>query len=301
MTTLFDRAAASFEAEQLRIVEALEALDGSATFLRDAWTRTPSDEGIILGGRGLSCVLEDGAVFEKAGVNLSVVHGQFSEAFAQTMPGDGRAFQATGISIVIHPRNPHVPTVHMNHRRLSRGATGWFGGGMDMTPYYLQEEDAVHLHTVLRDVCDRHPEVADYATFKKQCDEYFYLPHRGEARGVGGTFFDHLSDEPERTFAFIEDSCGAFLDAYVPIVERRMHTPYGDAERAWQLQRRGRYVEFNLVYDRGTTFGLKTGGRVESILMSLPNAVAWHYDRWPDPGTPEAALLDCVRNPRDWV
>ncbi|MFT4704547.1 MAG: coproporphyrinogen III oxidase [Bradymonadia bacterium] len=300
MTDIFDRSAALFANTQQQIIEAIEAIDGSTTFKRDKWQRPENAEGPIMGGHGLTCVLEDGEVFEKAGIGLSVVHGRFSEDFAATMPGDGLDFSACGVSLVFHPRNPHMPTVHMNHRRLSRGNTGWFGGGSDLTPYYLYEEDAKHFHQVLKASCDKH-DVADYPKFKKRCDEYFHLPHRNEARGIGGLFFDYMSDAPEDTFAFMQDSCAAFLDAYLPIVERRKDTPYTDAEREWQLQRRGRYVEFNLIHDRGTTFGLKTGGRVESILMSLPNMVSWHYDRWPDEGTPEHALLDVVREPREWA
>ena len=296
-----ERSASFFRDAQAQILASLEAFEPEARFVRDAWTREPNEDGPILGGHGLTCVLEGGEVFEKGGVNVSVVHGRFSEEFARTLPGEGLTFSACGVSLVLHPRNPHVPTVHMNHRRLSRGDTGWFGGGSDLTPYYLVEEDARHFHATLKGACDRHPDVADYAAYKEACDKYFYLSHRKEARGVGGTFYDYLRDDPEATFAFIQDSCLSFIEAYTPIVARRKDTPYTEQERAWQLQRRGRYVEFNLVLDRGTVFGLKTGGRIESILMSLPNLVSWHYDRWPEEGTPEAALLDVVRNPRDWV
>jgi coproporphyrinogen III oxidase len=255
------------------------------------------------------------------------------------MPGEGRDFRATGISIVIHPRNPYVPTVHMNYRRLERGVgmhiaaeadglragsctalTGWYGGGADLTPHYLFEEDARHFHRVHQAACDAHPHVADYQTMKQACDAYFHLPHRGEARGIGGLFFDYLRDDggeggigltkesenattarADAAFAFVQDAGRAFLEAYVPIVERRVGTPWGEDERRWQLVRRGRYVEFNLVYDRGTVFGLKTGGRIESILMSLPTAVSWRYRVEPAEGSPEARLLEALRTPRAWV
>lgn len=302
--SLFDRSGAVFREAQEAILAAFESLElerGGLRFRRDEWTRDGSESGPITGGGGLTCVLEGGAVFEKAGVNFSAVRGRFSPDHAAQMPGDGLEFQACGISLVIHPVNPHVPTVHMNHRRLSRGNSGWFGGGADLTPYVLYEEDCEHFHTVLKGACDRHPAVADHAAFKQACDTYFHNSHRDEARGVGGTFFDHLSDQPEDTFAFIRDSCGVFLQSYLPIVERRVDTPYDDALREWQKIRRGRYVEFNLIHDRGTTFGLKTGGRTESILMSLPSEVSWRYDHHPEPGTPEAALVDVLRSPRDWT
>jgi len=299
---LFSRSATWFQTLQDRIVDALESLDGEATFLRDDWTRDgAADKGPVLGGFGRTRVLEGGAVLEKAGVNYSEVHGRFDAEYADRFPGDGRDFRACGISLVLHPRNPNVPTVHMNYRRLSRGSTGWFGGGADLTPYVLFEDDAVHFHRVHRAACDAHPDVADYAAMKAACDGYFYLPHRNEARGIGGLFFDHLSDAPEATFAFVQDAGSAFLDAWLPIAERRVDLPYDDALRDWQLVRRGRYVEFNLVHDRGTQFGLRTGGRVESILMSLPTLVSWRYDHHPEPGSNGAALVDVLQNPRDWL
>lgn len=302
--SLFDRAGAVFRDTQESIVAALESLEeerGGAKFLRDEWTRDGSGDGPILGGGGLSCVLEGGAVFEKAGVNFSAVHGRFSEDFAAHMPGEGVDFQACGVSLVIHPRSPHVPTVHMNHRRLSRGSSGWFGGGADLTPYYLDEADCRHFHATMKGACDAHPEVANHADFKKACDAYFHNHHRGEARGIGGTFFDYLTDDPEKTFAFIRESCSAFIRAYLPIVERHVDAPWTEEEREWQRIRRGRYVEFNLIHDRGTTFGLKTGGRTESILMSLPPEVSWRYDHHPEPGSREAALVEVLQSPRDWV
>lgn len=299
--SLFDRSAAYFADLQDRICAALEALDARATFHHDNWQREANDTGPILGGSGRTRVMQDGRVFEKAGVNLSVVHGRFSPDFARSMPGDGLDFSATGISLVLHPWNPHVPTVHMNYRRLSRGDTGWFGGGADLTPSYLVDEDARHFHATLKRACDAHPRVADFAKFKAECDRYFYIPHRGEARGIGGIFFDYISTEPEETFAFVRDAGDAFVDAYLPIVQAHMDRPFTEAERNWQLHRRGRYVEFNLVIDRGTIFGLKTGGRIESILMSLPATACWSYNHQPAAGSPEAQLLEVLKTPRDWA
>ena len=302
---LFDRAADYFRELQDTIVTRLEEIDGEAKFHHDDWSRGEpapvgdDPDGPQLGGGGRTRVLEDGRVFEKAGVNFSYVYGLFSKAHASTMPGAGREFRATGISLVLHPVNPYVPTVHMNYRRIMRGDDGWFGGGADLTPYYLDHADARHFHRTYRDVCGRHA-VADHSRFKEWCDEYFYLPHRGEARGIGGIFFDYLKDEPEETFAFVRDAGSAFLDSYVPIVLRHVDAEYGDREREWQLMRRGRYVEFNLVHDRGTRFGLMTGGRTESILMSLPRVARWGYRADPEPGTPEAQLLRDIQ-PRDWV
>ncbi len=303
-SSLFERSGAVFREAQESIVAALESLEmerDGVRFLRDEWSRDGSEGGPILGGGGLTCVLEGGAVFEKAGVNFSAVRGEFTPDHAAQMPGEGLAFEACGISLVIHPRNPNVPTVHMNHRRLSRGSSGWFGGGADLTPYVLVEDDCRHFHSVLKGASDRHPEVADHAKLKAACDQYFYNAHRGEARGIGGTFFDHMSDKPEETFAFIRDSCGVFLQAYLPIVEKHVDTPYDEALKDWQRIRRGRYVEFNLIHDRGTTFGLKTGGRTESILMSLPPDVTWRYDHHPEEGSPEAALVEVLKNPRTWA
>jgi coproporphyrinogen III oxidase len=298
--SLFDRAAAYFASLQDRICAALEEVDGRATFRHDNWTRDANDVGPILGGNGRTRVMQDGAVFEKAGVNLSVVHGRFSPDFARSMPGEGVDFSATGLSLVLHPWNPHVPTVHMNYRRLSRGGTGWFGGGADLTPSYLVDDDARHFHDVHRRACAAHPAVADFAKFKAECDRYFYIPHRGESRGVGGIFFDYLAEQPEETFAFVQQAGDAFVDAYLPIVRANKDRPYTEAERNWQLLRRGRYVEFNLVVDRGTIFGLKTGGRIESILMSLPATACWTYDHHPERGSPEARLLEVLKTPRDW-
>jgi coproporphyrinogen III oxidase len=290
---LRDRAAAYFRDLQDRIVAALEAIDG-ACFREDSWQR----EG---GGGGRSRVLADGAVFEKAGVNFSEVHGEMSEEFAKQVPGEGRDFTACGVSLVLHPRSPMIPTVHANFRFLTKGERQWFGGGVDLTPYYPYREDVIHFHRVLRGACVRHAPLIDYARLKKWCDEYFYLPHRDEPRGVGGLFFDHLEGDHERLFAFVRDCGDAFLDAYLPIVERRKNEPYTERERLFQEFRRGRYVEFNLIYDRGTLFGLKTAGRIESILMSLPPVVRWRYDYRPEPGTREAELYEVYLKPRDWA
>lgn len=294
--TLFESAAAFFQELQSEICEALAQEDGGSTFSTDRWTR----EG---GGGGVSRVIAEGAVFEKGGVNWSLVEGQLPEDFAAQIPGEGRDFRATGVSLVIHPRSPLVPTTHANFRCLEKGGTCWFGGGADLTPYYLFREDAVHFHRTLREACDRHAPVGDYPRFKKWCDEYFYLPHRGETRGVGGIFFDYLkgtASELERIFAFVRDAGRAFVPAYLPIVQRRRSMEYGDAERGWQLLRRGRYVEFNLIHDRGTVFGLKTGGRTESILMSLPPLVRWDYDVQVAPGSREAELVAALE-PTDWL
>jgi coproporphyrinogen III oxidase len=277
---------------QDRICAALEQLDGNR-FREDHWQR----EG---GGGGRTRVLADGGLFEKAGVNFSDVHGQMPEAFAAQVPGEGRDFTAVGLSLVLHPRSPMVPTVHANLRFLTKGDRAWFGGGADLTPYYPYREDVVHFHRVWKAVCTRHPAPVDYARFKQWCDEYFFLAHRGEPRGVGGIFFDYLEGNLDALFGFVRDAGDAFLEAYLPIARRREDEPYGQRERAWQEFRRGRYVEFNLLYDRGTVFGLKTGGRTESILMSLPPVVRWLYDHHPEPGSREAELAEFLK-PRDWA
>ncbi len=260
---LRDRACDYFRTLQDRIVAALKQLDGRARFREDAWQR----EG---GGGGRSRILAEGAVFEKAGVNFSDVQGEMSEEFARQVPGEGRDFTACGISLVLHPRSPMVPTVHANFRFLTKGERRWFGGGADLTPYYPHREDVLHFHKVWQSVCARHAPLVEYAHLKKWCDDYFFLPHRGEARGVGGIFFDYLDSDVEALFAFVRDCGDSFLEAYLPIARRRRAEPYTEQQRAFQEYRRGRYVEFNLLYDRGTLFGLKTGGRTESILMSLP-------------------------------
>ena len=302
MSDLFDRAAKFFQELQTDICAALADTDGASTFGADAWQRPG-------GGGGVARVLEGGAVFEKAGVNWSSVEGELPAELADHMPGQGRTFRAAGISLVIHPRSPLVPTTHANFRCLTKGDALWFGGGADLTPYYLYAEDAIHFHQTLADACDAHPGVADYDRFKAWCDDYFFLPHRQETRGVGGVFFDYLGAKPQKdeplpasedVFAFVQAIGRAFVSAYRPIVERRNVEPYGDLERTWQLRRRGRYVEFNLIYDRGTLFGLKTNGRVESILMSLPPQVRWDYDVMATPGSREAELLSHLR-PIDWL
>lgn len=282
---------------QDRICTALERSDGLARFRSETWTR---DEG----GGGLTRVIEDGALFEKGGVNFSHVRGAALPPSATARRPDlaGRDFEALGVSLVIHPRNPFVPTSHMNVRCFSAGAGAawWFGGGFDLTPYYPFAEDVRHWHATARDACAGFG-TDTYTRLRNWCDEYFFLRHRGETRGVGGLFFDDLNEWGfERSFAFLRSVGDHYLQAYLPIVERRRHTPFGERERAFQSYRRGRYVEFNLVYDRGTLFGLQSGGRTESILMSLPPSASWRYDWQPEPGSQEAALGEFLR-PRDWL
>jgi len=281
-----------FRGLQSAIVSGLEALDGGR-FRADPWTRAE-------GGGGESRILEDGALFERAGVNFSRVQGASlpPSATAARPQLAGRGFEAMGVSLVLHPRNPYCPTVHMNVRCFAAGEAWWFGGGMDLTPYYGFEEDARHFHATCRAaVGDAH-----YPRFKRWCDEYFYLKHRREPRGIGGIFFDDLNEPDfEACFALVRAVGDRFLTAYAPIVERRRATPYGERERDFQAYRRGRYVEFNLVYDRGTLFGLQSGGRTEAILMSLPPRVAWRYDWTPEPGSPEARLISDFLKPRDWA
>lgn len=290
---MHDRAAEFFRGLQDRICAALEGADGLARFREDVWERPG-------GGGGRTRVIADGAVFEKGGVNYSEVYGEFTPEFARQIPGEGLHFTAVGVSLVLHPRSPLVPTVHMNYRYLTHGSKAWFGGGADLTPYYPFKEDVVHFHRVWKRVCERHAAVADYARMKRDCDEYFFLKHRNEARGVGGIFFDY-ADATEAMFAFVRDAADSFLESYLPIVERRKHLPYTPQQRFFQEVRRGRYVEFNLIYDRGTVFGLKTAGRIESILMSLPPVVRYVYDYRPEPGSPEAELTEYWLKPRDWA
>jgi len=289
-----DDACAYFRSLQDRICAALEDLDGKARFREDLWQRPG-------GGGGRTRVLADGAVFEKGGVSFSDVHGELSEEFARQVGGDGQAFTACGLSLVLHPASPMIPTVHANFRFLTRGTRQWFGGGADLTPYYPYREDVILFHRVWRDACNRHAGVVDYQHLKKWCDDYFYLPHRGEPRGVGGLFFDNLEGDLDKLFAFVRDCGDHFLDAYLPIAQQRRDEPFTAEQRAFQEFRRGRYVEFNLLYDRGTLFGLKTGGRIESILMSLPPVVRYLYDHHPAPGTREAELYDVYLKPRDWA
>ncbi|MCA8961639.1 MAG: oxygen-dependent coproporphyrinogen oxidase [Planctomycetes bacterium] len=299
------RFVAIVERTQEEITAAAESLEDGRRFREDRWQR----EG---GGGGVTRVLQDGTVFEKAGANVSIVHGRLSEEAARSLGGDpalaNRAldFWATGVSTVLHPHNPHAPTAHANFRYFERRdgedvVAWWFGGGADLTPCYLVESDIVHFHRTLEAACGEH-RCADYPRFKEWCDRYFTVAHRGESRGVGGIFFDHLtSEDPSEILAFVDAAAAAFVPAYFPIVERRCGEPYDERQREWQQLRRGRYVEFNLVYDRGTVFGLRTAGRIESVLMSLPLTARWEYDHQPAIGTPEAQLLEVLRTPRDWL
>lgn len=298
-----------FEANCRRAQDAITAavseLDGTE-FTEDVWTR----EG---GGGGISRVLKEGNVFEKAGCSLSVVYGSMpQEALASATtrgadrakgyaPGERVPFFACGLSSVMHPRNPMAPTMHFNYRYFeTEGGVWWFGGGSDLTPSYLVEEDVKHFHGTYKDVCDKHdPEF--YSKFKKWADDYFYIKHRGETRGLGGIFFDDLNDrEPEDIFAFSKECLDSVVPAYLPLVAKHKDDEYTEQQKQWQQMRRGRYVEFNLVYDRGTVFGLKTGGRIESILMSLPETARWEYNHQVKEGTPEADIMDAFKNPRDW-
>jgi coproporphyrinogen III oxidase len=286
---------------QDRICDRLAVVDGRGSFREDPWERPE-------GGGGRTRLLEGGAVFEKAGVGYSHVFGPGLPASATAGRPDlaGRGFQALGLSLVLHPENPYVPTSHANLRFFIAEKDGsepvwWFGGGFDLTPYYPFEEDARHWHRTARAACAPFGEEV-YPRFKRWCDEYFYLRHREETRGVGGLFFDDLNAWGfERCFDFLRSVGEHYLPAYLPLVERRKDTPWGERERRFQLYRRGRYVEFNLLWDRGTLFGIQSGGRTESILMSLPPLVAWRYDWKPEPGTPEAELYEGYLAPRDWL
>ncbi|KAL2090055.1 hypothetical protein ACEWY4_014743 [Coilia grayii] len=293
---------------QAAFCKALQQVDGG-TFRVDRWQRKE-------GGGGISCVLQDSKVFEKAGVNVSVVFGNLSEEAAKQMRSRGKVlkakdgklpFCAMGVSSVIHPKNPHIPTVHFNYRYFEiEEADGtkqwWFGGGTDLTPMYLDQEDAIHFHTTLKKACDKHhPQY--YPDFKKWCDRYFYINHRDERRGIGGIFFDDLdSPSQEEVFAFVKSCARSVVPCYLPIVRKHMNDSFSPEEKAWQQLRRGRYVEFNLVYDRGTKFGLATpGSRIESILMSLPLTARWEYMHDPPKGTKEAEMMEVLRKPKEWV
>ena len=288
---------------QDKITQTLEKIDGKAVFKEDLWEREQ-------GGGGRTRVIENGAIFEKGGVNISEVHGPLAPAMQQYFKVGDVDFYATGISLVIHPKNPMVPTVHANFRYFEmyeKDGTvvdSWFGGGLDLTPYYLFEEDATHFHQICKEVCDRH-DCADYADFKQKCDAYFHNAHRGEARGIGGLFYDYCRATDEFSMhdwlAFQKDMGSNFLNAYVPIVEKRKELYYNEDHRNWQEIRRGRYVEFNLIHDKGTLFGLKTNGRIESILMSLPPHVQWIYDHQPEAGSEEEKLLNVLREPVEWI
>jgi len=284
---------------QNHICASLEYLDGQAVFAKDRWERDA-------GGGGESRVLTGGAVFEQAGVGFSHVFGSEMPSSATKHRPDlaGKKFQAIGVSVVLHPNNPYVPTTHANFRFFTAGSSNpvwWFGGGFDLTPYYPFREDIVHWHEVAKASCD--PFGKDlYAHYKNWCDEYFYLKHRNETRGVGGLFFDDLNEMGfDRSFEFLQSVADNFLAAYIPIVTRRKGHPFGDRQREFQLYRRGRYVEFNLIYDRGTLFGLQSGGRTESILMSLPPQVRWQYGWQPEPGSPDQELYRDYLQPHDWL
>ncbi|KAM3287433.1 Oxygen-dependent coproporphyrinogen-III oxidase, chloroplastic [Capsicum chinense] len=293
------------------VCTALEEVDGGGKFKEDVWSRPG-------GGGGISRVLQDGNVFEKAGVNVSVVYGVMPpEAYRAARPVDNGnvkpgpiPFFAAGVSSVLHPKNPFAPTVHFNYRYFETDAPNdapgaprqwWFGGGTDLTPAYIFEEDVKHFHSVQKGACDKF-DASFYPRFKKWCDDYFYIKHRGERRGLGGIFFDDLNDyDQEMLLSFSTECANSVIPAYIPIVEKRKDTPFTDEHKAWQQLRRGRYVEFNLVYDRGTTFGLKTGGRIESILVSLPLTARWEYDHQPVEGSEEWKLLDACINPKEWL
>ncbi len=287
---------------QADICEQLEQVDGKAKFIKDRWEK-PNNK-----GNGLTRVLSDGDVFEQAGVNFSIVYGDNLPASATALRPElaGRSFSALGVSLVIHPKNPYVPTSHANVRFFIAEKKGedpiwWFGGGFDLTPYYGFDKDCIFWHKQAKDACDPFGDEV-YAKYKKWCDEYFYLKHRDEQRGIGGLFFDDLNEGGfDQCFAFMQSVGDSYIKAYRPIVEKRKDTPFTDAQRQFQLYRRGRYVEFNLVYDRGTLFGLQTGGRTESILMSLPPLVRWEYQYEPQPGTQEALLYDRFLKPQDWI
>jgi coproporphyrinogen III oxidase len=288
---------------QDQITSALEEVDGKAKFKEDVWKRAE-------GGGGRTRVIENGNVFEKGGVNISAVHGPLPASMQSYFKVEDCDFFACGLSLVIHPKNPMVPTVHANWRYFEMyNKNGeiidqWFGGGQDLTPYYLFDEDATHFHQVCKTACDQH-NAEFYPTYKKRCDDYFWNSHRQEARGVGGLFFDYLKSTPKfklsDRYHFVTEVGNSFLEAYLPIVNRRKDLNYTSTQRDWQEIRRGRYVEFNLVHDKGTLFGLKTNGRIESILMSLPPHVQWHYNHMPDPDTEEARLLEVLSKPKKWV
>lgn len=294
---------------QSKICAAIEELDGEGKFKSDAWVREN-------GGGGVSRVLQGGKVFEKAGVNLSVVYGTMPQEALKAAtergvdrakgmkPGERVPFFACGLSSVMHPKNPFAPTMHFNYRYFETdGGVWWFGGGTDITPSYLNEEDMKHFHGTYKGVCDKH-DPAFYPRFKKWADDYFVIPHRGETRGCGGIFYDDMNDVEGKTqeemLAFATDGLAAVVPAYGPIVEKHKNDEYTQQQKEWQLMRRGRYVEFNLVYDRGTIFGLKTGGRIESILMSLPETARWQYNHTPEPGSEEDKMLQVFKQPRDW-
>jgi coproporphyrinogen III oxidase len=285
------------------ITSKIEEVDGLAKFEEDIWQRQE-------GGGGRTRVIENGAIFEKGGVNISAVHGELPEVLRKQFNADEGTFFACGLSLVLHPINPMIPTVHANWRYFEmydttgKMVTQWFGGGQDLTPYYLFDEDAIHFHTVCKNVCDSYsPDF--YSTFKKNCDDYFWNAHREEARGVGGLFFDYLKSTNcysiQDRYDFVTAVGASFLESYLPIVKKRKDIPFTISQKDWQEIRRGRYVEFNLVHDRGTLFGLKTNGRIESILMSLPPVVQWKYNHHPEKESEEERLIAVLTNPKEWV
>ena len=285
------------------ITSKIEEVDGLAKFEEDIWQRQE-------GGGGRTRVIENGAIFEKGGVNISAVHGELPEVLRKQFNADEGTFFACGLSLVLHPINPMIPTVHANWRYFEmydttgKMVTQWFGGGQDLTPYYLFDEDAIHFHTVCKNVCDSYsPDF--YSTFKKNCDDYFWNTHREEARGLGGLFFDYLKATNSFTildrYNFVTVVGASFLESYLPIVQKRKDIPFTISQKDWQEIRRGRYVEFNLVHDRGTLFGLKTNGRIESILMSLPPVVQWKYNHHPEKESEEERLIKVLTNPKEWV
>ncbi|MCL4140716.1 UNVERIFIED_CONTAM: hypothetical protein GTU68_004369, partial [Idotea baltica] len=291
--------------------QSLEAQETSgAKFLVDRWSRANPEE-----GGGITCVLQDGETFEKAGVNITVMRAPLSKKLQESMRARGKdlpedeqfTFFAAGVSSVIHPRNPHVPTIHFNYRyfeiqdKEGKQRDWWFGGGTDLTPYYLEEDDVKHFHRSLKTACDSYDKEA-YSKYKKWCDDYFYIQFRGECRGVGGIFFDDLEGDQNRIFRFVESCAQAVIPSYIPLVEKNKRQEVSEAERTWQLLRRGRYVEFNLVYDRGTKFGFATpGARIESILMSLPLTARWEYMHAPSPESREGKILNVLKNPVEWI
>jgi coproporphyrinogen III oxidase len=294
---------------QDQIVAGLEAIEVKAKFREDIWERPE-------GGGGRTRVIENGNVIEKGGVNISAVHGKLPEAMQKMLNVGEADFFACGLSLVIHPKNPMAPTVHANWRYFElydnndnsspsgRSGGAWFGGGQDLTPYYLFEEDAIYFHQTCKTACDKH-NTDFYPKYKKQCDDYFWNAHRNEARGIGGLFFDYCKATEqmsmENWYNFVTEVGNSFLEAYLPILEKRKDLPYTEAQKTWQEIRRGRYVEFNLVHDKGTLFGLKTNGRIESILMSLPPKVQWVYDHHPEVGSEEEKLINVLENPIDWI
>ena len=285
------------------ITSKIEEVDGLAKFEEDIWQRQE-------GGGGRTRVIENGAIFEKGGVNISAVHGELPEVLRKQFNADEGTFFACGLSLVLHPINPMIPTVHANWRYFEmydttgKMVTQWFGGGQDLTPYYLFDEDAIHFHTVCKNVCDSYsPDF--YSTFKKNCDDYFWNAHREEARGIGGLFFDYLKSTNcysiQDRYDFVTAVGASFLESYLPIVKKRKDIPFTISQKDWQEIRRGRYVEFNLVHDRGTLFGLKTNGRIESILMSLPPVLQWKYNHYPEKESEEERLIAVLTNPKEWV